>query len=350
MRNYDRNQKRRAVCRSGDGGQTWSGFRHDPALSEPICQASLIRYQPADAPGEPIVLFSNPASESKRVGLTVRLSYNDGGDWSVAKELHTGPAAYSCLATLPDGDVACLYEAGETEPYEKIRLTRFTLDWLTDRAHRLPSTVRPVPRSAQWWQQRHEQVNARARQGGVDLVFLGDSITQGWETAGKTVWEKYYGPRNAVNIGFSGDRTQHVLWRLDHGNVADLTPKTVVVMIGTNNSNGQDNTAAEIAAGITAIVEKLRAKLPQTKVLLLGVFPRGAQPNAQREKNATASHLAAQCADGEMIHYLDIGEAFLEPDKSLSREIMPDLLHLSPRGYEIWAEAIEEKLAELLGD
>ncbi|HEX3726224.1 MAG TPA: GDSL-type esterase/lipase family protein, partial [Pirellulales bacterium] len=132
-----------------------------------------------------------------------------------------------------------------------------------------PSTVVPVPRDG-GWMQRHESFNDRVKQGHVDLIFIGDSITQGWEGGGaKDIWQKYYGQRDAVNLGIGGDRTQHVLWRLDHGNVDGISPKLAVLMIGTNNSNGKDNTAEEIAAGIEAIVKKLRAKLPQTKVLIL---------------------------------------------------------------------------------
>ena len=121
------------------------------------------------------------------------------------------------------------------------------------------------------------------------------------------MWAKYYGKRNAVNLGIGGDRTQHVLWRLDHGNVDGISPKLAVLMIGTNNSNGTDNTAEEIAAGIKAIVKKLRTKLPQTKVLILAVFPRGEKPNPQREKNAKASEIAAKLADDKMVFFLDIG-------------------------------------------
>jgi lysophospholipase L1-like esterase len=210
------------------------------------------------------------------------------------------------------------------------------------------AAVTPVPQS--WWLARLLQTNERVAQGNVDLVFLGDSITQGWETAGKDVWEKCYGDRKALNLGFSGDRTQHVLWRLDHGNIDGIRPKVVVLMIGTNNSNDDDNTAEEIADGIIAIVRELRQKLPDTKVLLLAIFPRGAGPSPQREKNAEASRLASTIADGRMVYYLDIGDHFLVPDGTLSQEIMPDLLHLSPAGYEIWAESIEPKLAELLGE
>ncbi len=121
-------------------------------------------------------------------------------------------------------------------------------------------------------------------------------------------------------------------------------------MIGTNNSNGTDNTAEEIGAGIEAIVKKLRDKLPQTKVLILAVFPRGAKPSPQREKNAKASEIASQLADNENVFYLDIGPKFLDDDGTLTKDIMPDLLHLSPRGYEIWAEAIEPKVTELMGE
>lgn len=210
------------------------------------------------------------------------------------------------------------------------------------------SAVTPAPREADWWTKRHESINARLAKGNVDLLFLGDSITQGWND--NEVWQKYYARRNAANMGIGGDRTQHVLWRLDHGNEDDISPKLVVLMIGTNNSNGTDNTAEEIADGIGAVVRKLRSKLPETKILLLAIFPRGERPNPQREKNATASRLASKLAHGKMIHYLDIGPAFLEADGALTKEIMPDLLHLSLRGYEIWAESIEETVAELMGE
>ncbi len=212
----------------------------------------------------------------------------------------------------------------------------------------LPSTLVPVPREG-GQMARHEKFNERIKQGNVDLIFIGDSITQGWEGAGKDAWEKHYGKRNAVNLGIGGDRTQHVLWRLDHGNIDGISPKLAVLMIGTNNSNAKDNTAEEIGAGIEAIVKKLREKLPQTKVLILAVFPRGPKPNPQREKNAKASEIASKLADNQNVFYLDIGDKFLTADGELTKEIMPDYLHLSPQGYEIWAEAIEPKVAELTG-
>ncbi|MCZ6795575.1 MAG: platelet-activating factor acetylhydrolase IB subunit [Planctomycetota bacterium] len=195
---------------------------------------------------------------------------------------------------------------------------------------------------------RHESFNERVRQGGVDVVFVGDSITQGWEGAGRDVWSKYYGARRAVNLGIGGDRTQHVLWRLDHGNVDGISPKVAVVMIGTNNSGGDRNPASEMVDGVTAVVETLRARLPETRILLLGIFPRGERFNDQRGKILQVNQTISKLDDGEFVHYLDIGHRFLEKDGSLDRKIMPDFLHLSPHGYEIWASSIEETLARLL--
>ena len=203
-----------------------------------------------------------------------------------------------------------------------------------------------------WWTVRHEEVLDRIQRGDVDLIFVGDSIIHGWEKSGqgKKVWDKYYAPRNTVNMGFDGDKTQHVLWRFDNGEIDGISPKLAVLMIGTNNSNGQDNTAEEIADGIKAICAKMRYKLPKTKILIFGIFPRGATPSPQREKNAKASELASQIADNNMIYYLNINDHFLEADGTLSTNIMPDLLHPNEKGYEIWADAIEPTVAKLMGE
>jgi len=211
------------------------------------------------------------------------------------------------------------------------------------------SAVEPAHRHS-WWTLRNDAVNERVKQGNVDLLMIGDSITHGWEGGGKQYWDKYYAPRNAVNMGFSGDRTQHVLWRLEHGHLEGISPKLAVLMIGTNNSNGEDNTAEEIADGIIAICRKLRAECPRMKILILAIFPRGPEPSDQRQKNSKASSLASKIADGKMIHYLDINSMFLTADGFLSKKIMPDYLHPNEAGYKIWAEAIEPKVAELMGE
>jgi lysophospholipase L1-like esterase len=211
-------------------------------------------------------------------------------------------------------------------------------------------TTTLVSKPDKWWQDRHSKINDRASQGDVNLLFIGDSITQGWEEdPGKEIWEKFYGSRKAMNAGISGDRTQHVLWRLDHGNIDGIKPKLAIVMIGTNNS-GTDS-PEDIAAGITAIVAKLHEKLPDTKVLLLAIFPRGKNAeDANRKVNIATNEIIKSLDDGKSVFYLDISDKFLSDDGTLSEQVMPDLLHLSKQGYEIWAESIEPKVAEVIGD
>ena len=208
--------------------------------------------------------------------------------------------------------------------------------------------IKPVPRDANWMK-RHDSFNERVKQGNVDLLFIGDSITQGWEGSGKAAWSEKYGKRNAVNLGIGGDRTQHVLWRLDNGNIDGIKPKLAVLMIGTNNS-GQ-NTSEQVAEGIIAIVTKLRDKLPETKVLILAVFPRGADgTNKNRMVNEGANEIVAKLADGKNIEYLDIGPKFLDDKGGLSKEVMPDLLHLNPASYQTWADSIEPHVARMMGE
>jgi len=213
-------------------------------------------------------------------------------------------------------------------------------------AKQVNSAIQPTPRPGRW-KTRHEAMNERVAKGNVDLVFIGDSITQGWERNGKVVWAKHYGKRNAVNLGIGGDRTQHVIWRLDNGNLKGIKPKLAVIMIGTNNSGS--NTPAEIAAGVTAIVRQLQKKTPQTQILLLATFPRGKNPSdARRQVNEKSNAIVAKLAKDENVTYLDIGDKFLGEDGSLSKEIMPDLLHLSKKGYQIWADSIEAEVARLM--
>ncbi|MGA1979117.1 MAG: GDSL-type esterase/lipase family protein [Sedimentisphaerales bacterium] len=212
------------------------------------------------------------------------------------------------------------------------------------------SAVTPVQQkdkwAVKWWGPRHDAVNERLKKGNVDLLFIGDSITQGWEDAGKEIWDAYYAPRNAVNMGFGGDRTEHVLWRLEHSNFEAISPKLAVVMIGTNNPNR----AEQVADGIITICKHLRSRLPNTKILLLAIFPRNHTPSNQRQKNAKASLLASKVADNKTIYYLDINSRFLTKNKLLTKDIMPDYLHPNKAGYKIWAEAIEPKVAQLMGE
>ncbi len=231
------------------------------------------------------------------------------------------------------------------------------------------TATKPAPREANWVK-RHEGFVAMARRGGIDLLFLGDSITDGWGgeghnrriSPGADLFDKEFKPLKSANFGIGGDRTQHVLWRLQNGELDGIQPKVLMLMIGTNNSNinsktkVQDNTAEEIAAGVKAIVNEIRQRSPQTKILLLGIFPRGEDPRktesvkVQREKLKKVNAIIANLDDGgKSVKYLDIGDKFLEPDGTLSKEIMPDFLHLSPKGYQIWADAVKGPIQELLG-
>jgi lysophospholipase L1-like esterase len=211
------------------------------------------------------------------------------------------------------------------------------------------AAVTPNDRKDSWWQQRHAKVLERNKEGKVDVLFIGDSITQGWEGGGKEEWQKHFAPLHAVNLGFSGDRTQHVLWRLgEGGEMAGIVPKAAVIMIGTNNSG--NNSAEQIADGITAIVKLIRKKHPRTKILLLGVFPRSAKATDPiRAKLKDVNDRIRQLDDGENVKFLDIGEKFLDKEGNLTKEIMPDYLHLSTAGYKIWAEAIAGPVEEMVG-
>jgi lysophospholipase L1-like esterase len=209
-----------------------------------------------------------------------------------------------------------------------------------------PETVIPKPREGPWME-LHQSFLKQAQQGNVDLLFLGDSITQGWGGAKKT-WDRFYGPRKAANFGIGGDRTQHVLWRIQNGELTGIEPKVVVLMIGTNNAG--NGTPDEIAQGVTAIVHELRDRLPKSKILLLAVFPRSQKPAAIRERLKSVNQQIAKLDDGSNVRYLDIGKAFLNEDGTISKEIMPDYLHLSQKGYRLWAEAMEPTLWSMLDE
>jgi len=212
-------------------------------------------------------------------------------------------------------------------------------------------------------EKEHERFNEISKQGEAPLVFLGDSITEGWAGPGKTAWEKYWGPMKAVNFGISGDRTEHILWRLQNGNYDGLKPKLTVLMIGTNNTGHQwramkehqgevyNSSAEQTAQGVEAIVKLLKEKQPQMKILVLAIFPRGADRNDKmRQRNEATNKAIARLADGKTVYYMDINQDFLEKDGTLSREIMPDLLHPNAAGYEIWSQAIMGKVKQLMED
>lgn len=212
--------------------------------------------------------------------------------------------------------------------------------------------TQPEPQPAQWWQQRHQAklLEKATRQQEVELVFLGDSITQGWERADVvSTWNKFYQPRGALNLGFDGDRTEHLLWRIEQGELDGLSPKLVVLLIGTNNTGHRLDEAKETVAAIHTIIQAIQAKLPDTKILLLALFPRSAKPSQRlRVINDAINQKLTHCADNERVFYLDINHRFLTEDGWLTADVMPDFLHLHPEQYRVWAEAMEPTITALL--
>jgi lysophospholipase L1-like esterase len=197
----------------------------------------------------------------------------------------------------------------------------------------------------------HEAFLKRGKAGKIGVLFLGDSITEGWNTKGKEVWTKTYAndTYNAANFGIGGDRTQHVLWRMDNGELDGIHPKVVVLMIGTNNTNGNEYTAEQIARADIKIVNELHQKLPDTKVLVLGIFPRGNLPtDAHRAKIKAINAELAKLDDGKTTRYLDIGDKFLTADGTLTKDMMSDYLHPGAKGYQIWADAMQPLLNEMM--
>jgi lysophospholipase L1-like esterase len=202
------------------------------------------------------------------------------------------------------------------------------------------------------WLTRHRALVEEARRGGVDVLFLGDSLTERWRTTGAAAWSSRLAPLKAANFGISGDRTQHLLWRLRNGELDGVKPRVVVVLIGINNiaqTKGPEPPASAVA-GVQAVVAEVRSRLPASRVLLLGLLPAGDKPgHPLRAKVKEINDAIVRLDDGgRSVTYVDLAGAFLEPDGTLSREIAPDFLHLSARGYERWAVALREPLSRLL--
>lgn len=210
-----------------------------------------------------------------------------------------------------------------------------------------PQSITPDTRIDDAWIRMHDQLVARARRGGVDVLFLGDSITEGWR--GQEAWKQFFEPLRAANFGIAGDRTQHLLWRLQNGELEGIHPKVAVLLIGTNNLTSPD-TAEGVAMGIRRVVGELHSREPNTQILLLGIFPRGEKPaDPLRSEVRTVNHLIAPLGDTDPhIHFLDIGERFAELDGTISNRIMPDHLHLSAEAYDRWARAIFPRIQQLM--
>jgi beta-glucosidase len=228
-----------------------------------------------------------------------------------------------------------------------------------DTATAADATAKPTPCTpAQKDPNRHEEFlkdkEARLKKGPIKLVFIGDSITDAWRHGDQNkLFNERWGPYNPLNLGISGDKTEHVLWRLEHGELDDLaeTAKGVVIMIGTNNlGNAPKATPEDTAKGVECVVKTVREKLPEAKILLLAVFPRGMAANdPYRAQIKTINDTISRLDDGKHVRYLDIGQKFLSDDGTLPKEIMPDALHPNTKGYQIWADAIDPAVKEMVG-
>ena len=214
----------------------------------------------------------------------------------------------------------------------------------------------PLTQNRDWqsydWVVRHEQILALNKPGAfqTDVVFIGDSITHFWSgepkakrVAGKESWEKWIAPHYPINLGYGWDRTENVLWRLRHGEVAGLKPKAYVVLIGTNNLSGI-NRVADTVEGVTEVCREIRRQTPQAKILLMAILPRGAKPDATRQRVTDANKLlktqAPQIADA----FVDVTDKLIEADGSILKETMGDYLHPTNKGYEVMGAAIDAQL------
>ena len=207
----------------------------------------------------------------------------------------------------------------------------------------------PVPRNDDWWQKRHTEKVELMKKGNIDLLMIGDSITHGWEGQ-KEVWEKFYTGQNILNYGFSGDRTEHVLWRLQHSPLDTISPKAIIMMIGTNNIGSGSSSPKDTADGILAIVDLLQKQYPVAKIFVLYVFPRDEKPDGDlRQKvNEINGYLPEQVGKLNNVVLIDIGDLFLNDDGILPKNIMPDFLHPNKEGYLIWAKSLEPILKPIL--
>jgi beta-glucosidase len=208
--------------------------------------------------------------------------------------------------------------------------------------------------SLDWWMPRHKEKLDELRQlvgagHSPQLVFIGDSITEGWAKSGKEVWQRHYSAYHPLNLGYGGDLTENVLWRLQHGEIDGINPKAVVLMIGTNNTGHRGEDPETTAAGIKHLIGEIRQRLPASKVLLLAVFPRDEKPGGfARKINDRVNAIIAHYADDKDVFFLNINAALSQADGSLSKEVMPDFLHPNEKGYVIWQRAMAPLLNKLL--
>ncbi len=205
------------------------------------------------------------------------------------------------------------------------------------------ATISPTSNNSDWWQNRHDEIVSRDK-SNIALVFIGDSITHQWEKEeyGLPIWSSYYDSQTTLNLGFDSDKTQHVLWRIANGELDNMSPEYVVLMIGTNNA--KSDSAADIALGIQTIVSSILDKLPNTTVILYRIFPRGDANNSTRIPVDEASEIVKNSIADERVKYVDINSHFEDENGDVPVDIMYDGLHPTTKGYQIWADALMSEI------
>jgi lysophospholipase L1-like esterase len=320
-----------------------------PAITSADAQTIRVRadglLEIADAPPNTVVRYTLDGTEPTR----------DAGVWLAPVNV---PAGYTVKARAFTADHA---PAGATVSWPPTNSAAGATA-AAAKGPRIPSSLVPVTQGRDWrvydWPKRHAASVALMKTRQPEIVMVGDSIMHFWggepggdgirgrDTAPE-VWDRAFAGRRVVNLGYGWDRTENVLWRLRHGEFEGVSPKVVVVMIGTNNVTL--NTPDEIAAGVTAIVDEIHQRSRASRILLLGIFPRGAKPDAPRATvDAINQRIAKLDGRDGVVTYLDIGQKFLGPDGSISKDVMYDFLHPSAKGYEIWVEAMKPTLTRLL--
>ena len=204
------------------------------------------------------------------------------------------------------------------------------------------------------WRMRHAEriADARSHADTMKTLFIGDSITGGWRDIGKEIWDREFVSLNAVNIGIAGSQTSHILWQIEHGAIDGIHPKVAILMIGVNNLVfSPSQSSSDIARGIKAIISQLRKRLPETKILLLGTFRKDrSEGSLDRVKIKEINQKISRLSNSRMIRFEDIGDRFLDHSGGLTPEISPDGVHLTPKGYQVWADSILPILKEMLSD
>ncbi|MHC4885352.1 MAG: GDSL-type esterase/lipase family protein [Planctomycetota bacterium] len=193
------------------------------------------------------------------------------------------------------------------------------------------------------WLERHCGIlQDRDEMGAVDVLFFGDSITQGWCGEGMKEWEEHYAPLKSLNAGIGGDETQHLLWRMEHGLLDGLAPKVCSLLIGTNNIGNAGASAADTVKGIEAVVAELQRRVPEMYILLHLILPRSAPPIDPLRRTVMEANelLRARFTNCAGLTLLDYARLFLDETEHIPAELMPDFLHLSPEGYRLWREQL----------